>query len=213
MNKYEQILDLCVGGTDCNTWMRSPFIFEDKAISTDGSILPIIDKSLVGSYTVALPHIIEIAYSIIFSERNKSARISLDPIRAVIPSLVIKKEYPEKEKKCGACLGSGEIEAECPVCEGFGVLNVGDLFNVPSYPTLKIGSSYFSGKLFQRVLKIAELLDTSEMTLIHQTDQNKFSLFAIGDIEVCVMPVFWNDTDTGSHFPIIKVDFAEDKQE
>lgn len=210
MNKYQEILNKLVSNCEFRTWMKKPFIINDKVFATNISSMVVFDLSkveILDNFNRYDESWLANIYPVIHNLDNTYSINYLKELFKLVPLI---DDYDEdiEEVVCEDCDGScevtfiyadvngndHEIEDECPVCGGAGVCD--EIIKKPNGKTIEdpyskcmIGNSLFSISNIKYILEIAELLDVNEFKLVYQTTPDKQNVFKIGDVELLIMPV------------------------
>lgn len=202
MSKLLEAFKLFLGDDELRPVMHNPFEFNGKVSATNGYALISCDKSHC-DFEFLNPHTPPNVEAII----PKSNKHDILPINAVMFEKykdVDDVDYIGEEVECDHCDGSGEVEwsyehyersFECPVCDGDGyesrakeVLNGKKTFGNHS---VNLNDSYFSMKLFYKLIQVQEILEAKEIILLHQSMANRGHLFRIGFCDILLMPIVY----------------------
>jgi len=207
MKNYSKILEMFVSTEQFRVWMCKPFSIGDMTYATDAYIMAITPKINTEVFDYLEEKQAENVLKIIPEGRNKNDIFSIKDIKALIEITPTERDYDEKENECSECNGSGDVyweyngydkEGDCPECDGTGT-GTTRIYNgkrVLSYISMiKIGNSYFKVAILQRIVKAAEALNESTLTLTNQTESNKESIFKSGYMEFLIMPVYASSVD------------------
>jgi len=207
MKNYTKILEMFVSTEQFRVWMCKPFAIGDMAYATDAYIMAITPKINTEVFdSLEEKHELNVL-KIIPEGRNKNDVFSIKDIKALIEKSPTERDYDEKETHCSECDGSGEVlwkyngydkEDECPECDGKGTttIRIDNGKRVLSYISMiKIGNSFFKVAILQRIVKAADALNESTLSLTNQTQSNKESIFKSGDMEFLIMPVSPSSVD------------------
>jgi hypothetical protein len=136
---------------------------------------------------------------------NMDKLITLAELKEKLSNFPLVDCFDVEEAECGACYGDGEVtfefdykresyelEGECPVCDGHGIiLKKSETPNgkkeLDSSKFFKIGRCIFHVDRINEILFVAEKLQ-SDIRLVHQTEENHNCVFAVGDVEIMAMP-------------------------
>ena len=199
---------------DTKTWSKKPFTVDDKSYATDYHAMVIMPaQDGVGEI---VGYSSDKALSVIPKDRMPKKSVSLSELKEIVGKAERKKEYPSE--KCNACDGYGEVDApfeyknknytltgDCPVCNGEGTWDIKtaqpkEIVGEGEY--IKIGISYFMACQLDRILKACDIIGCNELTITHQTEESKLSIFDLTNgVEVLLMPcayeVFHNQSLLG----------------
>ena len=206
---YISILNRITSVDAYRDWLRYPFNAYGKSFATNSYSL--VATPLCGDFVNHEDKLKNI-YPL---TPNMDKLITLDLLREKLATFPLIDCFDETEQKCKACDGSGmvdfefyfdrncyETESDCPVCEGEGnTLQISDIPNgkkeLDYSKFFCIGNSDFYVGRIEELIFVAEALK-SDVRLIYQTMPNKASLFAIGDVELLLMPTMraYDETPT-----------------
>ncbi len=209
---YDEILKMYVGKDELRNWLFKPFSVGNLAIATNAHELIFFNKELTKSELIPCenenPQII---LNNIPQERNQSFVLDIEKIEECfknIPLVDVTKEVGE-DIKCSECLGEGEVEWEyerwtkdmtCPKCDGDGYESTSKQVptgekEIDGLKLIDIKNSRFSVLMVDRLLKVRNLLNEKEITLVYQLQANKSTIFKIGNIEVLCMPMMQTESN------------------
>lgn len=195
--QYLAIHEIVIEKENVVMWMQEPFRFDDKTASTEGHIMVVTPS--VGGYKLRP---VKNTYPI---KATMLASFKVSRLAEAIKNAPMIDCYDEEEIKCEACNGKGEvttefyyqgrmyeIESECPICDGDGVIykrsdqpNGKKEFN--SADSLKIGQSFYKYELAEKVLKIATILNADEINVLDQSFDKMYMCLDGGDVEILLM--------------------------
>jgi hypothetical protein len=183
----------------------NPFEQNGRIYATDAHVLIRIDKSKIQYDNEKILKVEQPNCEAIVPEKN------CDEIVTVNAELF--EQYKTEDElvkqgedvECGLCNGEGTMTAdyhykgkwyksehECPVCDGSGYEEEGNLVRTGN-KTFKNGVRVkFNGCLYEihRFYKLIEVqkLTGGEIRLLHKPEKYKAPLFSIGDFEIIIMP-------------------------
>lgn len=194
-------------------WSDEPFYFEGHMYVTDRNSALRIKSDLLDN----LPALTHESAGIKLKEMCDSIQnISFCILTSTIDSHLskVEKEDVTERPNCKACESTGQVEYEfeydrrtyeelldCPVCDGGHPIKTGEKV-YPITVFFKIGNCFFSAKYISLLKEIADFEKASVIKLIHQTEELKYSLFRIGNIDIVLMPCSLSSED----FTIINFD-------
>lgn len=188
-------------GYPTRNWMSSPFSANGKAVATDAI------KLVATPFVPGLPGYSEKVRNVYPVAHNMDKAIHLTELRERLNAWPQVDCFDEVTVKCGACNGDGnveyefsyqgrdfEMESECPICDGEGSASTKSKTpNGQKEPdedkVFRIGNSAFHYDLVKSLLFVAETLQ-SDIRVLSQTDYRRPTLFAIGEVEVLLMPIY-----------------------
>lgn len=195
MNLYNEILKRFTGD-DFREWMQKPFLIGDHAYATDAHVMVIVPKDRVTGINELERGDPEFVLKVIPAERNMNSDVPVEVLKAAIEKAPLVDEMKETKTECKECDGAGEVEwdygkwtkeFDCPVCYGEGstytkIPSGNKILSNDGY--MKIGNSYFRVKMISDIVKVAELLEESEIRFIYQKESNNANMIQIKDVEM-----------------------------
>ncbi|WP_018622057.1 hypothetical protein [Spirosoma luteum] len=211
MNKlFESVLTVFIAQEpDYSGWMTLPFRGAGKVMATNGHslvVLPDFPNQFVPKEEQAA-----MVYPIAHTCQKQ---FSIEQLREAISKAPLIDCFDEITRKCDVCDGEGEVEYSfsewefdrtimgcCPACEGEGQTTKTSIIpngkkEVSPLAVIKIGLSTMAVGNMSKLLRCAELLNCSTITLVSQVGKFTLSLFAVGDAEVLLMPTMTNEENT-----------------
>ena len=218
MKKYnketlDKIFSLFVGDDPLRPVMQKPIDIEGKYLAaTDAHVLLIVDKDLC-DYESDNPHENRMNIMAVVPHETRSVKLNIQAVNFEEYKTADEYKVYEKKVDCGACHGSGEVEVdffykrnysidvECPVCDGSGVESEEKkkLTGNKTYPDncyLQIENAYFKLALFNNIIELQKLANTTELILLNKSVKNSSHLFKVGDFKVVIMPYLKTDEDS-----------------
>lgn len=181
-------------------FMLNPFTIDDKVFATDGIIMVMFDKRLTFDIDGLRRMKPESVLQAIPSERNNNFSIKTAVLQEAINKSPIEDDtsFVNIKTRCHTCQGA---DKKCEDCEGTGtlideveILNGNKRFSLGYHVIIK--SSSFSVMIFNKVMQVAKILNAEEIVLTHQTENNRASIFKIGEVELMVMPTMYCDDNS-----------------
>lgn len=212
--QYEEILQLFVSKDSLRAWMNTPFVMPDGRIcSTDAHALVIVPtaekKYESGDVKPATISHIE---SLFTGGKTKEDRhVSVEEVRKALDKIPHQDDYNETHKKCDVCKGEGEVEwefkgytkeDECPKCDGDGEVLLSRTKNGLKYYSawntiiIKFCGVPFNPNYIEKMLKVASILDQTQIQIVSSNGKNKHVSFRIQDVDLIIMPMSSVDTYT-----------------
>lgn len=215
---FRSCLTLFLGGDeDYKPEFKTPFINEQYVLATDGSIIISFDKSLLSEIYFESHPKAPNALKII-PENNTDIVFSVELLSDAVKQIkqAVSKKYLKKLCECPDCFGSGfvnyefrdfernthELEGDCPTCEQTGqferITNIetGEKDIEGFEELLKWNDTLFRSDYIQKIVKVAEMFDLSEVRLVSRKSEHSLHKFIVGECTICLMPVYKsNDCD------------------
>lgn len=209
---YSNILNLYIGNDELRDWINKPFFIENLAIATNAHELVFFDKKLSEIELDVCGNINpQLILNNIPKHRNQEYKLNIFEIEECLknaPKVDILKTVG-KDVKCTECEGNGQVEWEyerwtkefdCPKCDGEGYesesrqVPTGEK-EIDGLNLVDVKESRFSIKMIDRLIKVKNLLNENEITLIFQETENMANIFRIGNVEILCMPMRKYDND------------------
>ena len=209
---YRSALYLFTGNDDLRPALKTPFIQDELAIATDGSIVISFDKSLISEINFNSDGRPPNAKAVIPEEDVMDVRFSTEAVRNVIESLENKynQQYKMTVKTCPDCTGWGEVEYKfvqyngevsemegcCPTCIGCGQvellidLETDTICDDDVNLYLEFNGTYFHCPTFSKIVKIAEIFDVKIFSLVAADGRYSIHKFIVGNCTICIMPTY-----------------------
>lgn len=188
-----------------------PFIQKDMAIATDAHAIVSFDKILLKEIDFVSHEKAPNALRVIPEVENIKVVFQTAYLRKLIGTSneATSKKYRKDRVTCPDCYGNGEvtyefhdrhsnrhiIESECPSCEGYGKTEVivdpeTNHEVVEGFKELLLWQdTYFQTAYVDRLVKVAELLGLTLLSLTYRIRPTSVHKFSVGECTVCLMPV------------------------
>lgn len=209
---YYNILNLYIGKDELRDWINKPFFIGNLAIATNAHELVFFDKKLSEiELDVCGNTNPQLILNNIPEQRNTEYKLNIEEIETCLknaPKVDILKTVG-KDVKCTKCDGEGQVEWEyerwtkefdCPKCDGEGYesesrqVPTGEK-EIDGLNLIDVKESRFSIKTIDRLIKVKNLLNENEITLVFQEAENMANIFRIGNVEILCMPMMKRDND------------------
>lgn len=203
---YGNVLNLYIGKDELRDWISKPFFIGKLAIATNTHELVFFDKKLSEiELDVCGNENPQLILNNIPEQRNQQYKLNIVEIEEYLknaPRVDILKTVG-KDVKCTECEGEGQVEWEyerwtkefdCPKCNGGGYesesrqVPTGEK-EIDGLNLVDIKESRFSIKMIDRLIKVKNLLNENEITLVFQEAENMANIFRIGNVEILCMPM------------------------
>jgi Zn finger protein HypA/HybF involved in hydrogenase expression len=216
-NPYSEVLQMFVtkdNRSPDNEWRLQPFVIDNRLFSTNNHVVVWINgqnKIDASLYKGVEADKSEKVLSIISVDLNLEKHIPISAIQQALDKVPQEAEmkWVGKDITCTECKGEGEVEweykthtkdFECPKCHGEGLSAKAK--QVPTgrtmpekYSKVKIGNCYISGVILMELVNCADVLDKQIVTLVHQTEAKKPTIFLIDEVHFLVMPMLKDEYD------------------
>lgn len=221
-NNYNKVLELFTfkKKNTLTEYATSPFLFKGFALATDFNSMVLIPEALTEGIKPVGEDVKAnfLAPSVVPEDKSGTFVISIDTLKEAISKCDTEEGYDTlgEDIECKECKGSGEVEwsydnhtkdDDCPICKGDGLSQKS--YKKKNGKKQLIGwnkglikDSAFAAHLVEKIVLAAEILGVNEVTLLSQRARNSSSLFKVGDVEVLLMPIMYEDEDTELKFSI-----------
>jgi len=215
-NPYSEVLQMFVtkdGRDPDNEWRLQPFLIEESLFSVNSHSIVWMNKNKIEN---ALYKDIEIDKNMVLrnipSVFNLEKNIPIANIQQALDKCPQEDEmkWVGKDIVCTECNGEGQVEweykhhtkdFECPKCHGEGLSSKAK--QVPTgrtmpekYWKVKICECYIAANILTELVRCATLLEKEVITLVHQTEALKPTIFMIDDVYFLVMPMMKKDWES-----------------
>jgi hypothetical protein len=188
--------------------MTTPFLVGNKVVATNGTSLVAVPK-----FTDEFEDKSEKTKTVYPVLYNRDTRISLTELKEAISKAPLVDCFDEIKDRCGACNGDGEvefefdykhetynIEHECPVCEGQGIIlktstTPNGKKEIDRTKYIRIGECNFMIERIEELVNTTELLNLNEVLLKKQTGASQSNLFVLDTVELLLMPCMMPNPD------------------
>ena len=215
-NPYQEVLQMFVNKEELNPdteWYMNPFVIDDRLFSTNRVVLVWMDKNKADNtlYKSIETDKSEKILSFIPSVFNLEKNIPIANIQQALDKCPQEDEmkWVGKDIVCTECNGEGEVEweykhhtkdFECPKCHGEGYSSKAK--QVPTgrtmpkkYTKVKVSQCYIAANILAEIVRCATLLEKEVITLVHQKEALKPSIFMMDDVYFLVMPMLKDEYD------------------
>ena len=190
---------------DMREWMATPFNVGSRTVATKGYCL------LSTPFQEGFTDRSEKTKTVYPMEHTINKTITVDELKQKLKEFPLIDCFDEIETKCDSCNGDGEVEFEfyhnsktyemehdCPVCDGQGIINTQSKTpngkkELDYNKFFQIGNCIFNVARVEELIYVADYLKSDVITIVNQTEKNRASLFAIKDVEMLVMPTMCDD--------------------
>lgn len=203
MSKYQKILDLFLYRRAID-FTAKPFIIEDKVFAKNGWMMVAIDLDKIDTlddFDLYRPGKLKsVPYPF---EPNRNTTYSLDFLKGCFQGVPQVRVEDDEREFCKECDGHGFVlfkyldsqkkehdrHEDCPMCFGRG--RVGEeKFKIVDHPDAGciIGNATFLTDKFKVLLKVAEILGATEVTLVLYLLSSGVIAFNVADAVVFISP-------------------------
>lgn len=201
--KLQEAFSLFVCPTELRQVMQKTFEKDGYVYATDASTLIRIAKKDC-DFILENEHK-PLDLEKLFPEENINVVLNID--KSIFEPYMTEDEvkYVGEDIDCFTCDGKGSVEwifeywekeFDCPKCDGNGLSEEKQKVKTGNKTfgrfLVKLNDSYFSIENFYKLIKVRDLIG-GEITLVHQSDNYKASIFRIGISEVILMPCYVTD--------------------